>query len=51
MFGQVFKPQVIGLRIGNVGPRPLDVRRLSIWISPEDIVQLIGIGFQRGAIT
>ena len=28
------------LRIGNVGPRPLDVRRLSIWISPEDIVQL-----------
>src|ERR671925_1923766 len=28
------------LRIGNVGPRPLDVRRLSIWISPEDLVQL-----------
>ena len=23
------------LRIGNVGPRPLDVRRLSIWISPR----------------
>ena len=31
------------LRIGNVGPRPLDVRRLSIWISPRDLVQL----FQR----
>jgi len=35
------------LRIGNVGPRPLDVRRLSIWISPEDIVQLIGIGLDH----
>ncbi len=35
------------LRIGNVGPRPLDVRRLSIWISPEDIVQLIRIGLDH----
>ena len=35
------------LRIGNVGARPLDVRRLSIWISPEDIVQLIGIGLNH----
>lgn len=35
------------LRIGNVGPRPLDVRRLAIWISPEDIVQLIGIGLNH----
>lgn len=35
------------LRIGNVGPRPLDVRRLAIWISPEDIVQLIRIGLEH----
>ncbi len=35
------------LRIGNVGPRPLDLRRLSIWISPEDIVQLICIGLEH----
>jgi uronate dehydrogenase len=35
------------LRIGNVGARPLDVRRLSIWISPEDIVQLISIGLNH----
>src|SRR5262245_64836978 len=26
------------LRIGNVGLRPLDARRLSIWISPSDLV-------------
>jgi uronate dehydrogenase len=35
------------LRIGNVGPRPLDLRRLSIWISPEDIVQLFRIGLEH----
>ena len=35
------------LRIGNVGPRPIDVRRLSIWISPEDLVQLMQIGLEH----
>ena len=35
------------LRIGNVGPRPLDVRRLSIWIAPEDLVQLFQIGLEH----
>ena len=35
------------LRIGNVGPEPLDERRLAIWISPEDFVQLIRIGLER----
>jgi len=35
------------LRIGNVGPRPLDVRRLSIWVSPEDLVQLFQIGLEH----
>jgi uronate dehydrogenase len=35
------------LRIGNVGPRPLDVRRLSIWVSPEDLVQLFRIGLEH----
>jgi uronate dehydrogenase len=34
------------LRIGNVGPRPLDVRRLAIWIAPEDLVQLLRIGLE-----
>lgn len=35
------------LRIGNVGPVPLDVRRLSIWISPRDLVQLFQIGLDH----
>ena len=35
------------LRIGNVGDRPLDKRRLSIWISPEDLAQLVRIGLEH----
>ena len=35
------------VRIGNVGPAPLDVRRLSIWISPQDLVQLFQIGLEH----
>ncbi|MGE0765758.1 MAG: NAD-dependent epimerase/dehydratase family protein [Hyphomicrobiaceae bacterium] len=38
---------VTSLRIGNVGERPRDVRRLAIWIKPEDLVQLIRIGLER----
>ncbi len=36
--------KIMSLRIGNVGPEPLDRRRLSIWLHPEDLVQLIRIG-------
>jgi uronate dehydrogenase len=35
------------LRIGNVGLLPLDVRRLSIWLHPEDLVQLLAIGLDH----
>lgn len=38
---------VTSLRIGNVGDRPLDARRLAIWIRPDDLVQLIRIGLER----
>ncbi len=38
---------VTSLRIGNVGTEPIDKRRLAIWISPEDLVQLIRIGLER----
>jgi len=38
---------VAALRIGNVGARPRDARRLSIWIKPSDLVQLIRIGLER----
>jgi len=38
---------VTSLRIGNVGMEPLDARRLSIWLHPEDLVRLIRIGLER----
>ena len=39
--------RVTCIRIGNFGDAPVDLRRLSIWISPEDLVQLIRIGLEH----
>ncbi len=44
MYADKYGLRVFNIRIGNVGDKPLDVRRLSIWISPRDLVQLIRIG-------
>jgi uronate dehydrogenase len=35
------------IRIGNFGDEPVDRRRLSIWISPEDLAQLVRIGLEH----
>jgi len=35
------------VRIGNFGTRPSDSRRLSIWISPRDMTQLVRIGLEH----
>lgn len=42
--------RVLNIRIGNVAPKPADLRRLSIWLHPEDLVQLILIGLEHPAI-
>ena len=34
-------------RIGNFGTKPIDKRRLSIWISPRDYTQLVRIGLEH----
>lgn len=39
--------RVTSLRIGNVTDTPADKRRLSIWLKPEDLVQLIRIGLEH----
>jgi uronate dehydrogenase len=39
--------RVTCLRIGNFGDRPVDLRRLSIWLKPEDLVQLVRIGLEH----
>ena len=35
------------VRIGNFGTQPIDKRRLSIWISPRDLTQLVRIGLEH----
>ena len=39
--------RVTCIRIGNFGDTPVDKRRLSIWISSEDLTQLIRIGLEH----
>jgi uronate dehydrogenase len=39
--------RVTCIRIGNFADAPVDQRRLAIWISPEDLVQLIRIGLEH----
>ena len=39
--------RVLNIRIGNVDDRPVDKRRLAIWIHPEDLVQLVRIGLEH----
>jgi uronate dehydrogenase len=39
--------RVTCLRIGNVSDTPADERRLSIWVKPEDLCQLVRIGLEH----
>src|SRR5262249_2024002 len=39
--------KVTCIRIGNFGERPLDHRRLAMWLNPEDLVQLCRIGLDH----
>lgn len=42
--------KVFCIRIGNVADQPIDKRRLSIWISPRDLAQLVRIGLDHPQI-
>ena len=42
--------RVLSIRIGNVNLRPIDRRRLSIWLHPEDLFQLCEIGLTHPEI-
>src|SRR5258708_25489529 len=42
--------EVVCMRIGNVNPRPMDKRRLSIWLSPRDLAQLVSLAIDRPGI-
>ena len=47
LYADKYGMQIFNIRIGNVNPRPVDKRRLSIWISPRDIAQLVTIGIDH----
>ena len=42
--------EIFNIRIGNVNQRPIDKRRLAIWISPRDLAQLVTIGIEHPSI-
>ncbi|PWT71634.1 MAG: UDP-glucose 4-epimerase [Proteobacteria bacterium] len=44
LYADKYGLEVFIIRIGNVAPLPADKRRLSIWISPRDLAQLVSIG-------
>lgn len=41
---------VLSIRIGNVAERPVDRRRLAIWLHPDDLMQLVRLGFEHPAL-
>lgn len=47
MYADKHGMSVTCLRIGNFGDKPIDRRRLSIFLHPEDLVQLVRIGLEH----
>ena len=47
LYADKYGMEFLMVRIGNVNPAPLDKRRLSLWISPRDIAQLVSIGIDH----
>jgi len=50
LYADKYGMEVVCMRIGNVNPRPMDKRRLSIWLSPRDLAQLVSLAIDRPGI-
>jgi uronate dehydrogenase len=50
LYAYKYGMEVVCVRIGNVNPKPMDKRRLSIWLSPRDLAQLVSIAIDRPGI-
>ena len=50
LYADKYGMEVFCMRIGNVGPAPIDKRRLSIWFSPRDLAQLVTIGIEHPGV-
>lgn len=49
-YADKFGMKVMSIRIGNVADKPADLRRLAIWLHPDDLVQLIELGLTHPEI-
>jgi uronate dehydrogenase len=47
LYADKYSMEIFMIRVGNVNPTPIDKRRLSIWISPRDLAQLVSIGIDH----
>jgi uronate dehydrogenase len=47
LYADKYGMEVFCMRIGNVNPRPIDKRRLSLWFSPRDLAQLVTLGIEH----
>ena len=47
LYADKYGLRVFCIRIGNVADKPADKRRLSIWLSPRDLTQLVRIGLEH----
>lgn len=50
LYADKYGMKVFCMRIGNVAAGPIDKRRLSIWLSPHDLAQLVSIGIEHPKI-
>jgi len=50
LYADKYGMEMFMIRIGNVNPVPIDKRRLSIWVSPRDLAQLVAIGIDRPGV-
>jgi uronate dehydrogenase len=50
LYADKYGLEVLCIRIGNVNPKPVDKRRLSLWLSPRDLAQLVTIGIEHPGI-
>ena len=51
LYADKYGAEVMSIRIGNADLEPADVRRLSIWVSPRDLYQLIRIGLEAPGLS
>ncbi len=47
LYADKYGIKTLAIRLGNVADKPVDRRRLSIWMSPRDLQQQVDIGLQH----